>query len=120
MHSDVGGMFETGARLSDIPLKWMAEQAVAAGLLVRPEAYDAASRVSLADATGDIHPMGRMWTLLGSHRRRPPDGASIHASVQARLAADPGYADRLPGPHVFVDPDWQQPKPLPVLRVSPS
>ena len=33
VHSDVGGMFATGTLLSDIPLKWMADEAVARGLV---------------------------------------------------------------------------------------
>lgn len=111
-HSDVGGTFEEGAHLSDIPLKWMAEEAVAAGLIVKARAYNTASRVEEADATGAVHAPGPLWRLLGSRRRTVPEGALVHASVQRRLAADPRYAKRLPGEHTFVDPDWEVQKPL--------
>jgi uncharacterized protein (DUF2235 family) len=112
VHSDVGGMFTEGARLSDVPLKWMAEQAVAAGLLVKPRAYNEASVVGDENATGPIHRMSPFWHLLGRRRRRVPEGAAIHASVQRRIAVDPSYAQRLPASHTFVDPDWAEPKPL--------
>lgn len=113
VHSDVGGMFEQGARLSDIPLKWMTEQAVAAGLLVRPHAYREASEVSLEQATGDVHTMNRVWKVLGTHTRTIPVGAAVHASVTARVAADPDYAKRLPSRYVIVDEGWLTPSRLP-------
>jgi len=118
VHSDVGGMFRHGARLSDLPLKWMAEEAVAAGLLVRPSAYKAASQVGEEEATGDVHTMGRVWALLGTRRRRLPEGALVHASVERRVAKDPSYAKHLPTGHRFVDPGWDQPKPLPVVDLT--
>jgi uncharacterized protein (DUF2235 family) len=111
VHSDVGGTFEEGARLSDIPLKWMAEHAVVAGLLVRKSAYNRASQVTDAEATGAIHVMSRFWSLLGVHRRTIPAGANIHASVELRIKADPTCAKRLPAQHVFVDQAWREPKP---------
>jgi hypothetical protein len=51
VHSDVGGVFGTGTRLSDIGLKWMADEAVANGLLVRPNAYADISRLKGVDPT---------------------------------------------------------------------
>jgi uncharacterized protein (DUF2235 family) len=113
VHSDVGGMFEKGTRLSDIPLKWMAEHAVKADLLVRKRAYGEASQVDDAKATGPVHAMAMSWHLLGTRRRRIPNGAKVHASVASRLQTDPAYARRLPAQHSFVDENWKAPKPLP-------
>jgi uncharacterized protein (DUF2235 family) len=106
VHSDVGGMFEAGAHLSDIPLKWMAQNAVKAGLIVRDRAYADVQQVSEVDATGSIHKMGVAWVLLGRNRRRVPQGASVHASVANRVRVDPSYAKRIPRDAVYVDNDW--------------
>ena len=113
VHSDVGGVFEHGARLSDISLKWMMEEAARAGLLVRPVAYAKAQKVTEAEATGAIHKMGRLWVLLGTRRRILPAAANVHASVARRVETDPGYAARVPPNAVFVDQDWAIPAPLP-------
>ena len=112
VHSDVGGMFATGAPLSDLPLKWMAEHAVQAGLVVRKRAYGQVSAVKEGSATGDIHKMGAMWRLLGTSRRKVPNGAKIHASVKDRVEKDPKYAARLPSTFDYVDDTWRTPKPL--------
>lgn len=110
VHSDVGGVSEREPRLSDLPMKWMAEEAVQAGLLVRRRPYAAVQRVTEAEATGRIHQMNRLWALLGTRRRRPPEGAKIHASVRRRIELDQGYAARLPARPVFVDEEWATPK----------
>lgn len=114
VHSDVGGTFADGARLSDIPLKWMAEQAVAHGLRVHRDAYDRACDVSDAaatdaKATGAVHTVGRLWGVLGYRRRAVPEGARVHASVARRVEADPGYARHLPASPVYVDEGWSTP-----------
>jgi len=106
VHSDVGGMFPDGARLSDIPLKWMAREAVTAGLLVRPRPYQAALRVTEAQAFGAVHKMAAAWGLLGSRTRRIPEKAILHASIRRRLESDPAYAARLPRQYTFADADW--------------
>jgi uncharacterized protein (DUF2235 family) len=114
VHSDVGGMFATGTRLSDIPLKWMADEAVTSGLLVRPRAYADASKLVIAvDPAGPIHRNGWPWKLLGPGRRTLPDGAHIHTSVWERLERDPAYGSHLPRVHDFVDPDWRTLRHLP-------
>ena len=107
VHSDVGGMFETGSRLSDIPLRWMTQEAQKAGLLFRPRATlpDATDD----DATGDPHRMGAVWRLLGTHRREVPPGARVHASVARRIEVHPSYRTRIPTDAVYVDSDWQKP-----------
>ena len=110
VHSDVGGMFATGTRLSDIPLKWMADEAVTHGLVVRPRAYSTASKLEGVDPAGPIHGSNAFWKLLGPGRRRVPEGVYIHASVEDRLAVDPSYAKRLPKDHDFVDRDWGTPR----------
>jgi uncharacterized protein (DUF2235 family) len=108
VHSDVGGMFPTGAQLSDIPFKWMAQEAVRAGLRVDPGRFRAAqSAVNNEDAVGDIHRMSHVWLLAGGRRLRvvPPD-AEVHSSVDLRTQAAPAYAKRLPDSFSYVDPDW--------------
>lgn len=109
VHSDVGGTFPAGAHLSDIPLKWMVEHAVNAGLLVRPRAFSKARQVTDADAIGAIHGMSPWWLLLGSRRRKVPAGASVHASVERRIEVDHRYSKRLPQDVVYVDRDWAIP-----------
>jgi uncharacterized protein (DUF2235 family) len=113
VHSDVGGMFAEGTRLSDIALKWMADEAVAHGLLVRRKAYADASKLEGVDPSGPIHKMNVMWKLLGPGGRKVPPGELIHASVQERLAVDESYDKRLPRDRTFVDPDWRVPRPFP-------
>jgi uncharacterized protein (DUF2235 family) len=113
VHSDVGGMFEHGSRLSDIPLKWMARKAVNEGLIVRPRGYAKIQKVGDDEATGSVHAMGRAWVLLGTHRRTVPAGGHVHASVQRRIAVDPRYASRVPTDAVFVDRDWEKPHKAP-------
>jgi hypothetical protein len=107
-------MFATGTRLSDIPLKWMADEAVANGLLVRPNAYADMSKLEGVDPTGPFHVMPRWWQLLGPGRRTVPETALIHASVRERVAKDPGYAKRLPQAPKYVCDDWRTPRLLPV------
>jgi len=107
VHSDVGGMFASGTRLSDIPLKWMADEAAAAGLLLRPGRYRRLAALDGVDATGPVHANNPLWRLLGPGRRTVPTGALVHASVQDRVQAHPDYAKRLPAEHTFVDADWR-------------
>jgi uncharacterized protein (DUF2235 family) len=113
VHSDVGGMFATGTPLSDIPLKWMADEAVGAGLLVRRQAFNEMAQLPGVDPTGPIHVMSRWWRLLGPGSRTVPATALIHASVKDRLDKDPNYARRLPNTPNFVNADWRTPRPLP-------
>ncbi len=107
VHSDVGGMFPTGGRLSDIPLKWMAQEAVVAGLRVDPGTYETyQAQVTREDATAPVHTMGRVWALAGVKRRKIPAGALLHASVRERIRLDAAYDRRLPADRTFVDPGW--------------
>ena len=116
VHSDVGGMFATGTRLSDIALKWMADEAVVSGLLLRRNAYAEISKLADVDPTGPWHEMGGWWKLLGPGRRKLPGNALIHASVRERVEKDPKYAKRLPKvpkyakvPKYVCD-DWRTPR----------
>lgn len=111
VHSDVGGMFAEGARLSDVPLKWMAQAAASAGLLLDPAAFDVAQQQVTADcATGAIHSNSPIWFLAGGRRLRkvPETGAVVHASVAVRLEVDPDYARRLPraGQYTLTRDHW--------------
>ena len=108
VHSDVGGMFPTGTRLSDIPLKWIAQEAVVAGMTVETPAYQGLQdQVRDVDATGAIHKMGAVWALAGIKARRIPPGALVHASVYERMQVDRGYAGKFPADRTFVDPHWR-------------
>jgi hypothetical protein len=116
VHSDVGGLFATGTRLSDIPLKWIADEAVANGLLVRANAYADMSKLDGVDPTGPWHVMSRWWKLLGPGGRTVPQQALIHASVRERVAKDPGYRKRLPKAPNYVCDDWRTPRQVAVSR----
>lgn len=106
VHSDVGGTFDDDKRLSTIALKWIAEAAVAEGLLVRSRKYALETKVADEFASGVLHRNNRVWALLGSRRRPLPAGARVHSSVKARLDAGLGY-DSLGATSVtYVDPDW--------------
>jgi uncharacterized protein (DUF2235 family) len=109
VHSDVGGMFAEGTRLSDIPLKWMADEALAAGLLVRPRLYADMSRLEDVDPTAPrrtpvvAHVLGGLWkslrvARLGIH-------SIAHAGVDERGVGHraPARPEQPPQPAVLVD-----------------
>ena len=86
----------------------MVDEAIGKGLLVRPRGYaEAANRASAVNGAGPIHKMPLWWKVFGPGRRRVPEGALIHASVQERIGADAAYAKRLPTRHTVVDADWR-------------
>jgi uncharacterized protein (DUF2235 family) len=108
VHSDVGGMFAEGSRLSDIALKWIFDEAVAHGLRPRQAAYPQLLRMMQnVDSSGDIHKMSGWWKMLGPGKRTVPESALIHASVQDRLSTNPKYEKRLPKSRTFVDTQWR-------------
>lgn len=113
VHSDIGGMFAEGTRLSDISLKWMADEALAKGLLLRRRAYSVAAKLDGVDPTGEIHRNSSWWKLLGPGGRIVPEGALVHASVKDRVNADPAYTARLPAAFAYTDGDWRSPRPWP-------
>lgn len=106
-------MFAAGTRLSDIALKWMADESVAHGLLVRRNVYRDASKLTGVDPAGPIHKMNVWWRLLGRGGRVIPNGAKIHASVEDRIHSDESYAKRLPAQFTFVDEAWRTALPWP-------
>lgn len=110
VHSDVGGTYPEGAPLSDIPLKWVVDEARAHGLAVRTSRYNALCTLERSLATGDLHTNAAAWRLLGRRRRRPPEDAHVHGSVADRLAADPSYGANLPATYEVVDRDWPDPR----------
>ena len=110
VHSDVGGTFDDDPRLSTVALRWMVDGAVQEGLLVNQARYATlASAVTRESAAGAVHRMGRIWAVLTFRRRPIPPGAHVHASVDARRAAVPGYAPGIPPDVVWADPDWATP-----------
>jgi uncharacterized protein (DUF2235 family) len=106
VHSDVGGTFEDPSWCSRITLKWMAEQAVDAGLLVKPKAYAAARSLAPDAHLGEIHSMGKVWALATYRRRPVPKGAKVHTSVQERRLIETSYREDLPNV-VWADPLWR-------------
>src|SRR4029450_6484448 len=96
VHSDVGGTFEDDSKLADIALKWMAEGAMGAGVLLRLRAYRNRCKLTPEHALGKIHRMGRIWALAGYRTRTVPHSAHLHWSVRDRLEKEPGYRRRGP------------------------
>jgi hypothetical protein len=117
-HSDVGGMYATGTKLSDIALKWMADEAVHADLIVRPKRYAHMSRLDGVDPAGPPHTNCALWRLLGPGRRTLPTDALIHASVQHRAATDPAFLKRLPPAPTYVCQDWRTPRKPPTIHTE--
>jgi uncharacterized protein (DUF2235 family) len=111
VHSDVGGTFEDDPRLADITLKWMAEGAMAAGVLVKQRAYRKRCALTPEHALGRIHRMGRIWALAGYRTRTLPTGARVHASVRDRLDKEPAYRRRLPAEVVWENEHWRDLQP---------
>ncbi|MGH8945493.1 MAG: DUF2235 domain-containing protein [Acidimicrobiia bacterium] len=113
VHSDVGGTFIDDDKLSTITLKWMTDQALQAGLLLRKGAYERTCAVEPDDALGKAHRMGWIWAILTLRRRPIPRSASVHYSVKDRLVSDIGY--RLPTAvpdDAWRDEEWTQPSAL--------
>ena len=107
VHSDVGGTFPDNSDLARITLKWMAQGAYAAGVLMkRKPFFGVCGGVKAAHARGTVHRMGRAWRLVGYRRRVVPPGALVHDSVRERLAAGVGYAFTLPDGATYTDPGW--------------
>jgi hypothetical protein len=113
VHSDVGGMFATGTRLSDIALKWMVDEAMGQGLWIRPRAYaDMVKALEGVDPAGPIHVNKGLWGLLGPGSRQVPDGAIVHGSVQERLDSVESYRNRVPAQNTVVDAEWRTARPV--------
>jgi uncharacterized protein (DUF2235 family) len=108
VHSDVGGMFKEGSRISDIPLSWMLREADHAGLLVRPgKQQKIADMAAAVPADAPPHVMEGLWRLMAKRRRRVPHHAAVHDSVRERRELDPGYGRHLPADIRYVDRGWR-------------
>lgn len=106
VHSDVGGTFPD-PRLAKITLKWMAQGAKKAGVVVKPGPYHAmCDEVTKDNARGTVHRMGKVWALVGYRKRVVPPHARVHDSVRERLAADVGYGFTLPEGATYADANW--------------
>jgi uncharacterized protein (DUF2235 family) len=106
VHSDVGGTFDDDPALSTIALKWIVEQAVAEGMLVRSRKYAAECTVTPEFAEGLVHRMSWAWRFLGERRRPIPTGSRMHTSVRERIGTVTGY-DPIGSTNVtWADEDW--------------
>jgi uncharacterized protein (DUF2235 family) len=110
VHSDVGGTFEDDSRLADISLKWMAEGAMSAGVLLKPRTYRKRCALTPEHAVGTIHRMGWIWALTTYRTRTVPPAARVHASVRDRIEKEPGYRRRIPDGVVWENELWQTPR----------
>jgi uncharacterized protein (DUF2235 family) len=106
-HSDIGGGFDDDHRLGGITMKWMVEQAVAAGLVVHSKPYAEVRAVTDDHALGTVHRAGWIWALL-TYRRRPITNESprVHRSVEVRMQKAQKYAPRLPDQVAWDDTAW--------------
>ncbi|MFP6664269.1 MAG: DUF2235 domain-containing protein [Deltaproteobacteria bacterium] len=85
VHADVGGGYapsKAGTLASEIPLKWMADEAHSFGLQFEPQVTDP-SRIDPLAPTHRSHK--RFWRVLGTQARTIPDDAVVHSSVQHRF-----------------------------------
>ena len=99
VHSDVGGGYiEPGRQaLSDIPLRWIADEASRCKLSFEPHL----AKTSKPVATAKLHDSYKgFMKLLGKSRRRIRAGTQIHRSVKARYDADRDYRPPLLAKHV--------------------
>jgi uncharacterized protein (DUF2235 family) len=106
VHSDVGGTFEDDPRLPRITLKWIVDGALDAGVLLKPNAYQASCALVPENALGRVHRMGIIWALLTYRRRRLPANVHVHESVKIRIGNDSSYSGRIPQDVVWSDANW--------------
>jgi uncharacterized protein (DUF2235 family) len=107
VHSDVGGTFEDDPRLADISLKWIADGAMAAGLLLKRQAYRKRCAMTPEHAVGTVHRMGKVWALATYRTRKVPQRARVHASVRDRIEKQPRYQRRIPNSAIWESESWQ-------------
>jgi uncharacterized protein (DUF2235 family) len=112
VHSDVGGGFADDPELGNISMRWMLDGAIAAGLRVRPQRYRNRYTLTEKDASGRVHGNGPLWALAGRRRRRIPESARIHGSVQTRMGAVK-YRPKLPRVYEWEDEQWWGPTAIP-------
>ena len=82
-HADVGGQ-KACRSISDIPLKWMAENAEAKGLKLLPSWSDDL----IPDPAGEIKQSWKwFWCLILPRKRTIQESAKIHLSARERLSS---------------------------------
>jgi len=106
VHSDIGGGFEDHPELGKITMRWMLEDAIAEGLLVRQQRVRNHYTLAEPDASGSLHKTGWLWAVARYRRRPVPAGARIHASVRTRISASADYRPRLPGNVIWDEDVW--------------
>lgn len=90
-HSDVGGGLEPdgdGSSLSDIPLKWIVDEATAHGLSFS-DAFTRKIRMNPKSRLNESYE-GK-WLLAGQHKRTLLSHLKIHRSVKERYESDQTY-----------------------------
>jgi uncharacterized protein (DUF2235 family) len=103
VHSDIGGTFEEGDHyLADITLRWIADEAERAGLLLDPKIKKKHATITPDHPFGLRHKMSRTWWIAGGWRKRPvvPKNAAAYAGVKLRMDDEtkaPAHGRRLPG-----------------------
>jgi uncharacterized protein (DUF2235 family) len=123
VHSDVGGGFQDDKlTLSKIPMRWILDGAIKRGLKVRSGKYRShLTKLGEAEACSGMRTNSTAWRFLQAPwravfkpwRTRPiPDDATIHGSVEIRMAkASPKYQPRLPAKFLVNDEPWSGPPP---------
>jgi uncharacterized protein (DUF2235 family) len=105
VHSDVGGGYaptDDGRLLSDVPLAWMAREAVDAGLGLESHLYTK----SKLDPRAPAHKSYKsFWRMLGRGSRTLPLDAVLHRSVRQRFEAG-GYRSKPLESFVQARGDW--------------
>lgn len=96
-HADIGGQvgrFSAARPLSNIPLRWMLDKAVACGLRLPPDWQARFPTDPLAPMVGDRRNTGRLFILRQSRMVEEADGHRLHPSVAYRRAHLAGYRPR--------------------------
>lgn len=87
VHSDIGGGYTPDHRLSDVTLTWMVARAVKHGLLFTDPAF---FKCTDDAGYGTLHnSLSAVYQTRGVVLRNINPGATIHSSVQKRMAAQP-------------------------------
>lgn len=105
-HSDIGGGLAPdadGTLLSDIPLKWIIEEAAKTGLTF--SAHLGARLKPGASSRLNESYTGK-WKLAGEHKRTVLAWLKIHRSVKARFDSDRGYRPEKLVKRLGSPPDW--------------
>ena len=102
VHSDVGGSYEEKG-LSQVTLEWMIRESQRFQLKV---AEDWPEEIK-PDPMDKVHnPLLPFWWMLGWRKRRLPEGAWVHKTVQQRFTHDEEYAEEvqsmIPGSVVWI------------------